>query len=314
MSGGYSHPGYAASLSEFGNPRMLPRCGGWLLERPIPGSGARDAMGTYPIFSCEDWANVTSDVEELDESLVSLVLVTDPLADVYAGDLERAFPDLLVPFKDHLVRDFDEPLSLPAHHRRHLRRSSGAVEVEVCPDPVEHLDDWIRLYSGLVARHALVGIRAFSRESFRQQLRVAGMVALRAVRQGVTVGMTLWFEDAPHAYYHLGAYSAEGYEINASYALFSVALDHLRKRGVRWVDLGGAPGAGSGGDGLLRFKRGWANGDRVAHLCGRILDREAYERLTKAGSASTGWFPAYRATEKDLAGPVHRRGRVGPDS
>jgi hypothetical protein len=242
-------------------------------------------------------------VEEIDDSLLSVVLVADPLGGAGEPELRRAFPDRVVPLKDHLVRDLDEPADLPVHHRRHVRRASRAVEVEVCSDPLRYLDDWIRLYDELVQRFGITGIRAFSREAFRQQLALPGLVAVRAEREGVTVGMTLWFETAPNAYYHLGAYSREGYEVSASYALFSVVLDHLRDRGVRWADLGGGAGAGSGGNGLVRFKRGWANGNRIAYLCGRVLNRPAYERLAeRAGGVAGGWFPAYRATDHDLAG------------
>jgi CelD/BcsL family acetyltransferase involved in cellulose biosynthesis len=97
--------------------------------------------------------------------------------------------------------------------------------------------------------------------------------------------MALWLEDAPNAYYHLAAYSPAGYEVSTSYALFVLAFERLRELGVRYVDLGGAER-----DGLTRFKRGWATEERVAHLCGRVLDRAAYDRLAH----SSDWFPAYR--------------------
>ena len=58
---GYMHPGHAASLAEFGTPRELPRSGGWLLERAIPGAAARDAMGAYPLFACRDWTSLRAD-------------------------------------------------------------------------------------------------------------------------------------------------------------------------------------------------------------------------------------------------------------
>src|SRR5205085_7225845 len=117
-----------------------------------------------------------------------------------------------------------------------------------------YLEEWLALYAQLVERHRLSGIRAFSREAFRIQLELPGILAVRAERGGATVGMALFYEDAPDAYYHLAAYSAEGYEVSSSYALFTVALDHLRDRGVRRLDLGGTAGTGSGGNGLLRFK------------------------------------------------------------
>jgi hypothetical protein len=285
---GYADPGYAASLSEFGEPRRLALSGGWLLERPVPDGSAHDLVGSYPLFSCPDWDRLPEDVAELEGTAVSVVLVADPLAEVGQWELKRAFPEHVVPFKRHHVRELDQPLRLPEHHRRHIRRASSAVEVEVCARPVDHLDDWTRLYAGLAKRHSLTGMRAFSRTAFRRQLELPGLVAVRAERDGDTVGMALWLEDAPNAYYHLAAYSPAGYEVSASYALFALAFDHLRELGVRVVELGG----GTGSDGLTRFKGGWATGERVAHLCGRVLDRAAYDRLTSEGAAE--WFPAYR--------------------
>src|SRR4051812_33133883 len=52
---GYQGPGYVASLREFGRPLSLSRTGGFLLERAIPGTADRDAMGPYPLFCCRDW-------------------------------------------------------------------------------------------------------------------------------------------------------------------------------------------------------------------------------------------------------------------
>ena len=271
---GYGDFRYAQSLAEFGEPRALPRSEGWLLERPVPGGGAHDLIGPYPLFACANWAGLPADLEALEDRAVSVVLVADPLGDADEGDLERAFPDLMRPYKHHHVLDLDQPGRLPEHHRRHIRRSAAAVEVDVCADPALLLDDWTRLYSGLAERHGLAGIRAFSRTAFARQLALPGLVAVRAERDGATVGMALWLVDAPTAHYHLAAYSPEGYEVSASYAIFDRALRHLRARGVRWVDLGGSPDAGSA-NGLERFKRGWATGGRAAYLCGRVLDRAA---------------------------------------
>ncbi|MDP8910297.1 MAG: DUF2156 domain-containing protein [Chloroflexota bacterium] len=297
---GYADPGYAHSLFEFGLPRALPRSGGCVLERAIAGTGARDLMGPYPVFACADWSRLADDLEALGDCAVSLVAVVDPLAGAEASQLERAFPDHLRTFNTHFIVDLDGPASITTHHRREVRRAARAVEIEICAEPLERLDDWVCLYEELVARHGLVGISAFSRASFRRQLALAGMVALRAVRHGRTVAMTLWLEDAPNAHYHLAASSREGYEAGASYALVAAALEHLRERGVRRVNLGGVPAAGSRDRGLADFKRGWASEERPARLCGRILDRTAYAELSSRGGASgaaAGWFPAYRATD-----------------
>jgi hypothetical protein len=295
---GYRDAAYVASLSEFGTPRALPCSGGWLLERAVPGASRLDLMGPYPVFTCADWPALPEDVERVEDA-VSVVLVADALAEVDAGVLRAAFPDRVVPFKRHHVCHLERPRSLPAHHRRHVRRASAAVEVDVCARPAEHLADWTRLYGALADRHRLTGIRAFSRTAFARQLAAPGLLAVRAVRDEQTIGMALWFQDGPDAWYHLAAYSPAGYAVSASYGLFAVALDVLRDRGVLRVDLGGSAGASSREDGLTRFKRGWADDERVAHLCGRILDHRAYERLS--GRREGEWFPAYRSSDRDLA-------------
>ncbi len=288
----YADAAYVASLTGIGDPVPLPRSGGWLLSRRVAGTGRRDLTGPYPLLSCSRWDVLADDLAALDDDVLSVVAVADPLGTWDWADLEAAFPDHLVPFKRHLVRDLDRPAPLPAHHRRRLRHAARAVDVEVCADPTDHLDDWVALYDFLVTRHRVTGISAFSRDSFSRQLAVSRMVALRAERHGTTVGMTLWLVGGDTAYYHLGASTAEGYELSASYALFAEALDHLRGLGVARVDLGGNAGAAHREDGLFRFKRGWANSEAQAHLGGRIVDRRGYADLHPP--TATTWFPAYR--------------------
>ena len=106
---GYGHPSYAASLAEFGTPRRLRRSGGWVLERRIAGTEARDAMGCYPLFVCQDWRALEADLDELD-GLVSLALVSDPFGDYDEDVLRRCFRDVLVPFKPHFVTDVSRPI------------------------------------------------------------------------------------------------------------------------------------------------------------------------------------------------------------
>ena len=291
---GYSHPGYAASLSGFGRPRLLPRSGGWILERDIPGTLHRDAMGPYPLFACRDWPSLQEDLDRI-EDLVSLTVVTDPFGGYDEPLLHRCF-DVVRPFKKHFVAD----LTLPAdaivskHHRYYARKALEKVRVEECAEPVRFLDGWTRLYTGLTERHGLTGIKAFSREAFARQLRVPGIAMLRAVFGEQTVGMHLWYVSGGVAYSHLAASSERGYELMASYALYRFAVERFAGR-VRWLDLGAGIGAGKEAGGLDRFKRGWSTGARTAYLCGRVFDREAYEALSL--ESYTGYFPAYRAGE-----------------
>ena len=291
---GYSHPGYTASLSGFGVPRLLPRSGGQILERDIPATHHCDAMGPYPLFACRDWSGLQEDLDKV-EDLVSLTVVTDPFGGYDERLLRRCF-DTVRPFKEHFVAD----LTLPAeaivskHHRYYARKALEKVRVEECAEPARFLDGWTRLYTGLTTRHGLTGIKAFSREAFARQLRVPGIAMLRAISGEQTVGLHLWYLSGDVAYSHLAASSERGYGLMASYALYRFAVEHFAGR-VRWLDLGAGTGAGEESGGLHRFKKGWSTGTRTAYLCGRVFDRETYEALSPGGD--TGYFPAYRTGE-----------------
>jgi hypothetical protein len=297
---GYLHPEYARSLSEFGAPLQLPKSGGWLLKRIIDGADV-DAMGTYPLFACTDWKSLKYDFNQLEESLVSAVVVTDPFGEYDEFLLRDCFGDLVIPYKSHFLNDLSYPPEsvICEHHARNAAVGLRQVTVERCEDPVSHLDDWVRLYSVLTQRHQISGIRAFSAASFARQLNTPGIVSFRAFRGSQTVGMILWYLQERVAYYHLGAYTDEGYQLRASFALFRRALEYFAESGIKYANLGAGAGLGSDADdGLSRFKRGWSTGVRTTYLCGRIFDREEYGRLVRErGVAATDYFPAYRKGE-----------------
>jgi hypothetical protein len=297
---GYLHPDYAKSLSEFGAPLQLPKSGGWLLKRTIDGVDV-DAMGTYPLFACSDWKSLKCDFHQLGKSLVSVVVVTDPFGEYDESLLRDSFGDLVIPFKSHFLNDLRCPLesAICEHHARNAAIGLKQITVERCIDPFSLLDDWIRLYSVLTERHQITGIRAFSATSFATQLKTPGIVCFRALHGQQTIGMILWYVQNSVAYYHLGAYTEEGYRLRASFALFRQALDYFAETGLKYANLGAGAGLGSdANDGLSRFKRGWSTSERRTYLCGRIFDRQGYNRLISVRDAgTTGYFPAYRKGE-----------------
>jgi hypothetical protein len=172
-SGGYLDPLYAASLSEWGEPRALPRSGGSILVRAIAGSPDRDGMGPYPIFCCADWSKLREDVNELASDLVSLVLVADPFGAFDEDMLRRSF-DVVSAFKEHRVADLREPREklVSKHHAYYAKRALRTLHVAAEDEPVRALDEWASLYDSLKERHALRGIKAFSRAAFEKQLPV----------------------------------------------------------------------------------------------------------------------------------------------
>lgn len=291
------HPDYAGSLSEFGSPIALPASGGWVLEREIPGTGYRDAMGCYPLFVCRDWSRLASDLEALGTELVSLSLVTDPFGLYDEACLAQCF-DRVIRFKQHYVVDLGRPMEeiVSKYSRRNARRALQKLVVERCEEPRDHLDEWFALYQALVERHRITGIRAFSRESFERQFCVPGVVMFRALSGRETVGAHLWYVQEDVAYSHLSAYSDTGYKLRAAAVLQWCSIEHLANE-VRWLNQG-AGTSSDASDGLSRFKQSFSTGTRTAFFCGRIINRDLYEELSRGPAATgTGYFPAYRNGE-----------------
>ncbi len=300
MLTGYAHPDYARSLSAYGSPRELLRCGGWVLERAIPGTPYRDAMGCYPLFTCRDWSQLKADLDELASDLVSVCLVLDPFGRYAVEEFRECFPDKFLPFKEHYIldttRSIKETVSKSA--RRDVKAALRRLHVELCPNPTDHLDDWVRLYGCLIERHDLKGMHRFSRGVFLQQMRVPGFLLLRAASGQDTVGMMAWYVQGDVAYNHLVCMDSAGYKLGAGYAMYWSAIQYFSGK-VRWIDFTGTAGTRDNSkDGLAEFKRKWSSGTKPTYLCGRIFDRARYDEIVKAeGIAETDYFPAYRLGE-----------------
>jgi hypothetical protein len=296
---GYCHRDYANSLAEFGRPLELPRCCGWLLERPIPAFSAKDAMGCYPLFCCLDWQRLGDDFDQLREELVALSLVADPFGNFTTDMLKRLF-DVVLPYKEHFVADLSLPLEqfTSARHRKYGRKVLRNISVEVCSSPAAHLDEWVMLYNHLIERHNITGLRRFSRKSFEQQLSVPGSVLFRATEGSEPLSLDLWYVQGEVAQAHLVGTSPRGYELQVSYGLKLFILEYLTGK-VRWANLGGVPGVNVDMDsGLADFKRGWSSETRTAFLCGKIFNQKAYNDLVRSTQCGDiGFFPAYRRGE-----------------
>jgi len=297
---GYLHPSYVKAFSEYGTPRELPACGGWVLERSIPGHEEQDAMGCYPLFVCRDWRNLPQDLEEIGKDLVAIALVTDPFADVDEEFLRQQF-NIAKLFKEHYIADLSRPMeeSINRHHRYYARRSLRDTDVEVCLEPIKYITEWMNLYGNLIERHHIRGMRAFSEESFRGQLTTPGMILFVGKRQGEVVGAHFVAMHSDVAYSHLAAFSPDGYQNFSAYGIYWITLEYLAKQGIRYFDLGAAAGLDAAADdGLDRFKRGWSTATRLVYFCGKIFDRERYAAICQdCKIGETDYFPAYRAGE-----------------
>ncbi len=300
VSRAYSHKIYALSFEEKFSARALPNAGVWLLERKIENTELFDLISVYPFSLCNNWQAFGDDLDKLrnGDKPVSLAMVIDPLNRPDTVLLQSLFNHTAKPFKQHFLIDFStDPLaSIASHHRRNARKAFKKLEIEFCRQPLEHADDWVRLYGELIRRHDIHGIAAFSDSMLRKQLQTPGLEMARAVHNNRTVGICLWMRDHRHAWYHLAAYSSLGYELGASFAIFHESIRRFERKDVEILNLGGGAGTTAKEDGLTRFKRGWSNKEDSAWFCGHVLDPGSYDALTeRTGTSQSDFFPAYRS-------------------
>lgn len=285
----FADEAYAKALAGREAVIAVPAWGSNLIRRPIDGA-LQDAIGVYPLQVFARGADIPAGLAQLaGEGLISAVLVPDPLLSP-AGDMARHF-EICRPFKAHYLIDTACGSFAPSrHHAQELRRAARRCRVERVALS-DHLNSWKALYAGLVARRAVTGAADFAPAYFDALGADPAMQAFAAYVDDEIVGMAIWFAAEGVVYYHLSAVSELGYHNGAAYGLVAAAVEHFAGQGV--IHLGGGAGAGDGADGLAAFKRGFANAEVMAHICGAVLDRAAYDRLS-AGHAETGFFPAYR--------------------
>lgn len=270
-----------------------------MLERQIQGSAYTDATGLRPYFFCDDWHCLARDIQTYQDRWISVVVATDPFAEITAEELQKCF-DQVSPYKKAYVADLQEPIEkiVTKSHRGNARRAMNKISVEVCNDAADYLDDWILLFNRLKERHSITGIDAYSDESFVHQLRAPGMVAFRGFVDTETVALDLWCRQGNVAHAHLVAMSDEGYRLGASYATKSVAMRYFQESGVRFMNFGALPGSQTDEtSGLGHFKAGWSNIRRENYLCTLVCDPEVYKELSAQAAVKTPFFPSYRAGE-----------------
>lgn len=291
MTHPYASETYARSLRHIGDCLPVPEWGCSVLVRPIC-VGLSDAIGTYPIAVLNEDADLSAGLSRLFRlGLVSVVLVVD---DFHRPDLQRlatAFPFFRA-FKTHYIRKpSSDPLALPRHHRRALRRATALTRTDVLDLDV-YGAEWNRLYADLSSRLCLTSVHQFSPEHTNALRHLPGVKAIGSWIGDELVSAHIWVHHEGSVHSHLGASSKRGYAARAAYAVYAASVEYFRETNI--MNFGGASGPADTNDGLVRFKKGFATSAAQSYLCGAILRPAAYAELVDALPHSH-FFPAYRA-------------------
>jgi len=286
----YATPAYAES---FGMGHIdVPEWRTSLLVRPIPDTSWSDALGCYPLTALHRDADLAAGLDRLRAAgLVSVALVPDPLTGPSPEALAAAFP-VCRPFKTHYLIDREAgPVRFGNTHRKQVNRSYRALNI-TATDIRRNDGEWIRTYQHTVERHGVTGIANFAPCYFAALAKMTEATVVAAFREDRMVAMAVWIRSGDIAYGHIGGASDVGHQFYAMYGVIATATTHFADCQV--IHLGGVAGnAEDPDDGLVFFKKGFANRQVTAHLCGAVLDEHRYGLLV-AGRSPTTFFPEYR--------------------
>jgi hypothetical protein len=181
-----------------------------------------------------------------------------------------------------------------ANHRSGIRRSEAAGYEVVFDADLDYLDIFIAAYQQTMDRVQASREYYFPRGYYAKlrEMLDGGMHLVLVRIAGRFASAALFTEVDGILQYHLGGTFDESMSLHSHKLLFHRVALWGRKRGCRWLHLGG--GVGGGEDSLFHFKAGFSPSRHPFHTWRLICDRGVYERLSGDGGLDAEYFPAYR--------------------
>ncbi len=300
---GYQNTKYIESISETVPPLSLSRSNGWLVPKIIPGSNEIDLSATNPFIICQNPDSLIHDFESLSDKYVALTVITNPIYEISKEIWSSYFKDLFVPFKSHYLVEIEKyqfERTVSQHHRYYSRKALKEAAITLAEKPIDYLDDFYYLYQQLLVRHDVCASNALSKKMLAQQFNVPGVKMFVARDDYGIQAISVWMQTQDVAFYHLAVSSETGYKKSFAYGTMKTAIDHFFGEGTRMLGLGGGNSIRTKNkiavnSGLQSFKAGWATLSTDVFLCGRILNPEIYNALTKSAvKTDSQFFPLYR--------------------
>jgi hypothetical protein len=266
----------------------------FILKKAIANTDFFDACSCYPVYPITDQDMLGKDIEFLyAQDIVSWVFVSD----VFFSNNDKLAKvlDHFKPFKTHYLYNFsNRTVTYSNHHRRKVKKSQQFCNVQVIRLR-DYLEEWFKLYQHLTVKHNVNPKAAFPFSYFEALAAMDDFITIGAFENEQLTSAHIWLQYNGYVYAHLAASNDRGYATSAAYAIYDFALHYFNQNGAKIINLGGAAGTENNFSGLSFVKKGFSNQEATAYICGKILQPEQYQQLTKQLPAHH-FFPAYRGT------------------
>jgi hypothetical protein len=259
------------------------------------GGAGRDDAGFWRAHA--DWCRE----ENLVSTFARLSLFPEDLAAI-PGPVEVRSPNVVI----ELGRPLDAVVRGYEHKVLRWANTAEANGLEVQLDRQgTRLDEFLGIYRNTMERHHAAPEYFFPRDFFTAIVeRLPGHFAwFHAIWKGEVVSSDLALFSGQHLYYFLSGTLEKAFPVGANYLLKHRVVLWAHAAGMRACVLGGGYDTG---DGLFRYKRGFARRGEVPFKVACLVhDEQAYAELlalrtageTRAGrrwAPRPGFFPGYR--------------------
>ena len=163
--------------------------------------------------------------------------------------------------------------------RNDYRRAERFGVTAFCEENVDHLDDFMRLYSGTMDRRGAREFYYFERSYFEQMARLlpGNFTFFYAVSDGQIISTDLILHDGLYAHLFLSGTDSAFQSLCANPLLKQEIFRHFSERGATHFLLGGGTAPD---DSLFRYKRAYApNGVLPSRIGGTVFDTAGYATL-----------------------------------
>jgi hypothetical protein len=284
----FSSMDYLLGLSNLGNVDQHPDKPDAVISRRISGTHLFDGIGTWPYR----WISDDSDIDVFTQGfrhLVSLRVVIQP---GWTPSSAIALKSDTRKLKDHFVFDPDKPTPvLSRRARKRLAAADKRGNFEVVTSMVDQLKIIAHYEQLKVHRNLTGGFFDMQESHFEAIARLPGAVFFRvsdghdagAMACGVVINNFLQILHLVPTQY--------GLSWNASYLMMYGLQQFAREKGLLLLT-GGMPD--NGANGLLIFKKRWANAFLPVFMLCIINQEKIYQQLVSKLGFHPNYFPSYR--------------------
>lgn len=278
-----------------------------LLDRPIPGIGARDLTSAYgypgPLYQGEPgrfaslWRSVLRRLREM--NYVSLFSRCSPLFTAGRPELPAEFHRA----GEIVVVDLRQPEAdqLAGYRNNHLRDIKHATRcgLRIERGTLHDIDDFMRLYYGTMDKVGALAEYYFSPGYIRSLMQATDfqsrLYLCKQEQRTVAASVFLYCGDIAH--YYLSGSDTSTLRLGSGKLLIDTARREAAAEGYASLILGGGSGTAHGAQ-LLNFKKGFSPNLVDFYVIKCVLDAGRYDSLSRDASAAhplPDFFPAYRS-------------------